>query len=140
MAAALFQLITVAAALGMIVLGVRTRARIRGFNERAVPVDAVVTGSRATRVQHSSTMTTVHFIELRFTTREGREVVVSGPGERTPPTLGSVRRLLYDPQTPTEVSFHGPRGQLRLPEVLIGLGVLLVVAMVAMRIAMLLWG
>ncbi|MDQ3031609.1 MAG: DUF3592 domain-containing protein [Myxococcota bacterium] len=113
---------------GLAVLGLRVRRSIASFNARAITAEGVVVGSTPRRVEIGSTPTTIHFPHVEITTRDGRRVTVDGPGERTAPAPGERRALLYDPQAPTEVSFSGPRGQARMPEMLVGGGAVLVLS------------
>lgn len=116
-------------------VGMRFRRRIAAFNARAVSTTGQIVGLVTRREHHGTTLYTRYYVQVAFTTGDGRRVQVSGPGHSAPMPIGSSMPLLYDPRAPEEVSFTGPRGQAGIATALALLGWTCLAAALALSIA-----
>lgn len=137
MTTALFLMAGVLVLMGvpMVLLGLVVGRRASTFNARALETRGIVIGHREHTSTSGSFNRRIYFPIVRYTTKAGQTLEANAPGDREPVGNGSPISLLYDPTSPDEVSFTGPRGSMGLAKVIGVMGGLLMVSGVVMAVA-----
>ena len=117
---------------GLVLLGVRFRSKIAGFNRRAVTTAGMVIGHAPFTATHGAVLEQMTEARIQFRTQQGQVVETKGFSRRAmhppQPPVGSSVSVLYDPADPREASTTGPRGQAGVANAIFWMGCLLCAA------------